>query len=195
MKKSLPVWAVLLALFAGGCAPKSVEVVQVKPYEAKPAAFKKSGKVYFGHITDKRKTKDRIGAIVDAKETLTTLRSDVDFAGWFRHAVIDALKKEGCTILTKRVYDPQIPRVYLHIDKIDARYDKSKLTGENLETQVYVTLLVFHGKDSKIVKKIGLTERKWIPPVGVTKAIESALQETLQSVADMVVAHLDDYRF
>jgi len=183
------------ALWLVGCAPKAVETVDVSPYAAKPAAFKKSGTIYVGRFTDTRKNKKIIGYILSDGKVEARLQTQTDFLKWFRQALVGALKKEGCKLAGKRVYNDQIPRIYLHIDKVEARYDRSQLTGENLTTDVRVTLLLFHGSNAKVTKKIGLQEKKWIPPVGASKAIESALQGTLEQVADMVVEQIDAYRF
>jgi len=189
------IWLFIALLVTTGCAPKAVETVDVSPYAAKPAAFKKSGTIYVGHFTDTRKNKKIIGYILSDGKVEARLQTQTDFLKWFRQSLVGALKKEGCKLVDKRVYNDQIPRIYLHIDKVEARYDRAQLTGENLKTEVRVTLLLFHGKDSKVIKKIGLVEKKWIPPVGASKAIENALQKTLEQVADMVVEQIDAYRF
>jgi hypothetical protein len=73
--------------------------------------------------------------------------------------------------------------------------DRKKLTGENLEATVKVTLFMRQGRSERIIKKIGLTQRKWVPPLSGADTVRDYLQATLDEVVEMVVEHIDTYRF
>jgi hypothetical protein len=136
-----------------------------------------------------------VGEIVKEGKPVTIVKIDQDMAAWFRQAVTSALAQEGCATTPKSTHHPKIARVYIRIDKIEAKLDRDKLTGENLEAQVYVTLFMRQGKSERIIKKIGLTQRKWVPPLSSESTIREFLQETLDEVVDMVIEHIDSYRF
>jgi|GEM_PF-1301925 len=186
--------AAALLLFAG-CAAKPEVTVDLAPYTPPKAAFQKCGTIYISGIVDKRSDKKVVGEILKNGQPVTIVKTDQDMAAWFRDAVDAALKGEGCAITPRSTHHPKIARVYIRIDKIEAKLDRDKLTGENLEAQVYVTLFMRQGKSERIIKRIGLTQRKWVPPLSTESSIKEYLQETLDEVVDMVVEHIDSYRF
>ncbi len=194
LKRLFAAGAVALTLFSG-CATKPVATVGIDPYVPKPAPFQKCGTIYVSGIVDKRPNKEVVGEIVKEGKPVTVVKTAQNMEAWFRDAIDAALKTEGCTITPKSTHHPKIARVYLRIDTIEAKLDRDKLTGENLEARVYVTLFMRQGKSERIIKKIGLTQRKWVPPLSGESAIKEYLQETLDEVVDMVVRHIDTYRF
>ncbi|WP_353662599.1 YajG family lipoprotein [Hydrogenimonas sp. SS33] len=187
----IPVSILLLA----GCATKPVATVVLDPYVPSPAAFQKCGTIYISGISDKRKQPDVIGEIVKEGKPVTVVKSAQDMKAWFKDALRAALKEEGCKITPKSTHASNIARVYVRIDKVSAKLDRDKLTGENLEAGVYVTLFMRQGKSERIIKKIGLTQRKWVPPLSGETAVKEYLQETLDQVVNMVVEEIDNYRF
>ena len=187
--------AVSAMLFLGGCATKPVATISLDPYTPTPAAFQKSGTIYISGIVDKRKNKSVVGEVLKDGKVVTVVKTDVDLAKWFKQAIDAALKEEGCSITPKSTHHPKIARVYIRIDQAEAKLDRDKLTGENLEAKVYVTLFMRQGKSERIIKKIGLTQRKWVPPLSTESTIKEYLQQTLDEVVDMVIENIDSYRF
>ncbi len=182
-------------LLLGGCATKPVANIALDPYVPGQAAFQKCGTIFVSGIVDKRKQKEVVGEIVKKGKAVTMVKTSQNMEKWFKAALEKALGAEGCKITPKSTHHPKIARVYIRIDKIEAKLDRDRLTGENLEAQVYVTLFMRQGKSQRIIKKIGLTQRKWVPPLSSESAIKAYLQETLDEVVDMVVEHIDSYRF
>lgn len=197
MKKtlSLPVVTLLTAMLMGGCAPKEEMVVDFTPYKPPAAVLQKSGVVYISGVVDKRPDKKIVGRIVKEGKTVSKIITRDDLARWFKEALVSALKAEGCRVTPKSTHADKIARIYIRIDKAEATLDLDKLTGENLIAQVYVTLFMRQGGSERIIKKIGLTQKKWVPPLVGEKEIRSYLQETMEEVVNMVLDHIDTYRF
>ena len=187
--------ALLSVTLLGGCAPKQEMVVDFSPYTPPAAAFKKSGVVYISGVVDKRPNKKVVGMIVKDGKTVSKIITREDLARWFKEAIVSALGSEGCKVTPKSTHADKVARVYIRIDKAEAKLDLDKLTGENLTASVYVTLFMRQGKSERIIKKIGLTQKKWVPPLASEKEIRSFLQETMEEVVNMVVDHIDTYRF
>ena len=197
MKRTLSLAsAALLGLaLLTGCATKPVATVGFDPYVPEAPAFKKCGTVYISGVVDKRPKRETVGEIVDDGKPVTVLKTRQSVDAWFRDAVTASLGMEGCKVTPKNTHADKIARIYIRIDKIYARLDRDKLTGENLEASVYVTLFMRQGKSERIVKKIGLTQRKWVPPLSGESTVRDYLQETMDEVVKMVVAEIDHYRF
>ena len=195
MKKRFVPIILFAIMLLGGCATKPVANIALDPYVPGKAAFQKCGTIFVSGIVDKRPKKEVVGEIVKKGKAVTVVKTSQDMEKWFREALEKALGAEGCTITPKSTHHPKIARVYIRIDKIEAKLDRDKLTGENLEAQVYVTLFMRQGKSQRIIKKIGLTQRKWVPPLSSEAAIKEYLQETLDEVVAMVIEHIDSYRF
>ncbi|WP_456449770.1 YajG family lipoprotein [Hydrogenimonas sp.] len=195
MKRNMIIVSLLSFFMVTGCATKPVVNIDIDPYEPGPVAFRKCGTIFVSGIVDKRPERERIGEILKDGKAVTIVKTSRKMEKWFEEALEKALDAEGCKITPTSTDHPKIARVYVRIDRIDAKLDRDRLTGENLETQVYVTLFMRQGKSKRIVKKIGLTQRKWIPPLSSESAIKKALQETLDEVVGMIVEHIDTYRF
>ena len=184
-----------LTLFILGCAPKKEMVVDFAPYTPPAALLQKSGVVYISGVVDKRPDKEIVGTIVKKGQTVSKILTRDDLAQWFKKALVSALNAEGCKVTPKSTHADKIARIYLRIDRVEAKLDLDKLTGENLTASVYVTLFIRQGKSERIIKKIGLTQKKWVPPLVGEKEIRSYLQETMEEVVNMILDHIDTYRF
>ena len=191
---SIWIFSVLFVLLSG-CSQKGVVRVELDPYQPAPRIYKKSGVVYFSGVVDHRKNKNDVGVIVKDGKPVTRIVTDQNLAKWFKEALVKALGNEGCKVTRKSTHAEKISRIYIRIDKAEAKLDLDKLTGENLMAEVYVTLFMRQGKSPRIIKKIGLTQRKWVPPLMGEKKIKSYLQETMEEVVNMVLDHIDTYRF
>ncbi len=178
-----------------GCAPKKELVVDFKPYTPHSAVLQKSGLVYISGIVDKRPDKKVVGVIVKEGRVVSKVLTDDDLAQWFKKALVSSLNAEGCKVTSKNTHADKIARIYIRIDKAEATLDLDRLTGENLTASVYVTLFMRQGKSERIIKKIGLTQKKWVPPLMGEKEIQPFLQETMEEVVNMVLDHIDTYRF
>lgn len=197
MKRTLSlVSATLLGLtLMTGCATKPVTTVGFDPYVPEAPAFKKCGTVYISGVVDKRPKRERVGEIVHDGKPVTVLKTYQSMEAWFRDAVTASLGIEGCKITPQSTYADKIARIYIRIDKIYAWLDRDRLTGENLEASVHVTLFMRQGKSERIIKKIGLTQRKWVPPLSGESTVRDYLQETMDEVVKMIVKEIDHYRF
>lgn len=179
----------------GGCAPKKEMVVDFEPYTPPVAVLQKSGVVYLSGVVDKRPNRKIIGMIVKNGRAVSKILTHDDLALWFKKALISALKREGCTVTDHNIHTDKIARIFIRIDKVEAILDMDKLTGENLTAKVYVTLFMHQGKSERVIKKIGLTQKKWVAPLLGEKEIRPFLQETMEEVLNMVLDHIDTYRF
>ncbi len=184
-----------LTIVLTGCATKQVATVVLDPYTPPPAPFKKCGVIYVSGIADHRPDKTRIGDILQKGKVVTKIRTTQNLTHWFKEALEKAMRNEGCRITPQSTHHPKIARVYLRIDRIEGVLDRDKLTGENLTASVYVTLFMRQGKSERIIKKIGLTQKKWVPPLSGESAVKAYLQKTMNEVVNMIVEHIDTYRF
>ncbi|WP_457597489.1 YajG family lipoprotein [Hydrogenimonas sp.] len=185
----------IIAAMLGGCASKPVATVSFEPYVPPVPAFQKSGTIYISGLVDKRKNPRVVGEIVDGGKVVTRIETNQKLDAWFREAIMKGLGAEGCNVTPKSTHHPKIARVYIRIDEVKAVLDRSKLTGENLTATVRVTLFMRQGKSERIIKKIGLTQKKWVPPLSGPSTVEAYLQETMREVVRMVLEHIDSYRF
>ena len=113
---------------------------------------------------------------------------------WFADALVKALDVEGCKVVRKPVDNSKVAQVKIRIDKLEALLDRSELTKENLAATAQVTLFIKQG-NVKISKRIGLTQKKWVPPFSGEDTVKSYLQETLEQLVESVREHIDEYRF
>ncbi len=178
----------------GGCAQKPQASINLEPFQPNPAVYQKSGTIYVDAVKDVRKYKRLVGKIVEDGKTVTVITTSQPIESWFKEAIVKALDVEGCKVTTKPTTNPNVAKISILINKLEATLNRDELTKENLEATVRVTLVVRQG-NKKIIKHVGLTQKKWVPPFTDEKAIQDYLQETLESVVENVRDHIDSYRF
>ncbi len=180
-------------LLLGGCAQKAQVYVPLSAYTPTAAVLQKSGAIYLAGVTDARKNRSVIGYILKNDKPVTKILTKDSIEKWFASAITEALNAEGCRVLRKPVRNPNVATVRIRIDKLGARLDRGKLTGENLTAAVKVTLSI-QQQNTKIVKHIGLIRKKWVPPFSTEETIRDYLQQTLDEVVENVREQIDQYR-
>ena len=139
-------------LFFIGCATKGINI-----YIPVESNIKNENIV----VIDQRKNKNIIGYIYKRGEIVEDITFSTDLDRYF----LSKLSKID-------------KNVQIYIKNLFLKYDKSKLTGENIEGKLVIKM-EFIKNGQKVVRVINIQESRWIGPINYAKEIEKFTKKIL----------------
>ncbi|WP_281951311.1 hypothetical protein [Nitrosophilus kaiyonis] len=149
-----------LFIFLVGCANRGINIYINDQF----SSIKNS----LVHIVDQRKNKNIIGYIYKNGKIEADITFSTDLEKYFAKKLENIDKKAD-----------------IYIKKLSLIYNKSKLTGENLEGSILIKV-EFEKDGVKKVRIIDLKESRWIAPINSAKSIEDFTKKLIDEAVVQV---------